>query len=109
MQTAIIPLLPGTYTFQLLDSDGTLIGTDDITVLVTTEGNVTPIAKAGPPQTVAVGTRAVLDGSGSLDEDGDSLSYHWSVGNNPGGKRSVAGRANGCSRKRNGRKRRGGK
>lgn len=47
------------------------------------------------------------DGSGSLDADGDSLSYHWSVGNNPGGKRSVAGRANGCSRKRNGRKRRG--
>jgi len=50
VQTAIIPLLPGTYTFQLQVSDGTLIGTDDITVLVTTEGNVTPIAKAGPPQ-----------------------------------------------------------
>ncbi len=83
-QTQILPLLPGTYTFLLSVSDGVLTGTDEITVLVTSEGNVAPVADAGPPLTVAVGTIVRLDGSGSLDADGDSLSYRWSVGNNPG-------------------------
>jgi formylglycine-generating enzyme required for sulfatase activity len=83
-QTQITPLLPGTYTFLLRVSDGVTTSTDDITVLVTSEGNVAPVANAGVPQTVAVGTPVVLDGSGSLDADGDTLAYRWFVGNNPG-------------------------
>jgi formylglycine-generating enzyme required for sulfatase activity len=83
-QTQISPLLPGTYTFLLRVSDGSLISTDEITVLVISEGNLAPTARAGAPQTVAVGTSVVLDGSGSLDADGDPLTYRWSVGNNPG-------------------------
>ena len=83
-QTRITPLLPGTYTFLLQVSDGTLTSTDEITVLVTSEGNVAPVANAGAPQTVAVGSSVVLDASGSLDADGDALTYRWSVGNNPG-------------------------
>ena len=83
-QTQILPLLPGSYTFLLTVSDGALTGTDEITVLVSSEGNVAPVADAGPPQTVAVGTTVMLDGGGSLDADGDPLSYRWSVGNNPG-------------------------
>lgn len=83
-QTMITPLLPGTYTFLLHVSDGTLSTTDEVTVLVTSEGSVAPIAMAGPPQTAAVGTSVRLDGSASLDADGDALTYRWSVGNNPG-------------------------
>jgi len=83
-QTQITPLLPGTYTFVLHVSDGSATSTDEITVLVTSEGNVAPTADAGRPQTVAVGTSVVLDGNGSLDGDGDPLTYRWSVGNNPG-------------------------
>jgi hypothetical protein len=83
-QTQILPLLPGSYTFLLSVSDGALTGTDEITVLVSSEGNVAPVADAGPAQTIAVGTTVRLDGSGSLDADGDPLFYRWSVGNNPG-------------------------
>ncbi|MDA0336954.1 MAG: PKD domain-containing protein [bacterium] len=84
VQTRITPLLPGTYTFLLRVSDGALASTDEITVLVTSVGNNAPVADAGSPQTVAVGTTVGLDGSGSLDADGDALTYLWSVGNNPG-------------------------
>lgn len=42
-----------------------------------TEGNRPPVADAGPDQTVAVGSTATLDGSGSFDPDGDAITYSW--------------------------------
>src|SRR5262245_25324263 len=42
-------------------------------------GNTPPMANAGPDQTVKVGQTVTLDGSGSTDEDGDPLSYQWSL------------------------------
>ncbi|MCX6120405.1 MAG: FG-GAP-like repeat-containing protein [Ignavibacteriales bacterium] len=39
-----------------------------------------PIAKAGPDQTVTVGTQVILNGSASSDPDGDVLSYLWQEG-----------------------------
>ena len=36
------------------------------------------MANAGPGQTVGAGATVTLDGSGSFDPDGDSLSYLWS-------------------------------
>jgi len=42
-----------------------------------------PIADAGPDLTLFSGESAVLDGSGSSDQDGDSLSYHWSQKSGP--------------------------
>lgn len=83
-QTQISPVLPGTYTFVLTVSDGQQEHDDEITVVVTTEGNVAPTADAGATQTVAVGSVVTLDGSASLDADGDALTYLWSIGNNPG-------------------------
>lgn len=47
--------------------------------------NQPPIANAGPDQTTYVGETVVLDGSGSTDADGDSLSFSWSVSNAPVG------------------------
>ena len=38
-----------------------------------------PIANAGPPQTVHVGSTVQLDGTASSDQSGDPLSYHWSL------------------------------
>ena len=39
--------------------------------------NTAPVADAGPDQDVLAGDPVVLDGSGSSDADGDTLSYEW--------------------------------
>jgi hypothetical protein len=49
------------------------------------EGNTAPIADAGVDQSVSAGTVVSLDGSGSLDADGDSLSYSWHFVSTPSG------------------------
>lgn len=41
--------------------------------------NTTPIADAGPLQFVDLGTSVVVDGTGSLDPDGDPLTYAWTL------------------------------
>jgi PKD repeat protein len=47
--------------------------------------NTAPIAKAGPDQSGQVGQVLTLDGSASSDNDGDSLSYQWSLTSQPPG------------------------
>lgn len=39
--------------------------------------NGRPMAKPGPDRTAVTGETVRLDGSGSMDPDGDQLSYHW--------------------------------
>lgn len=46
--------------------------------------NTAPVANAGADQTVTVGDTVTLDGSGSTDDDGDALTYSWSL-STPGG------------------------
>jgi hypothetical protein len=43
----------------------------------------TPIANAGADQTVDKRTTVILDGTGSSDPDGDSLSYSWKLTGGP--------------------------
>jgi len=40
--------------------------------------NTKPVANAGPDQTKMVNNTVTLDGSGSTDADGDTLTYSWS-------------------------------
>ncbi len=47
--------------------------------------NVRPLANAGLDQSVATGSLVSLDGSGSSDADGDTLTYAWSLTSTPGG------------------------
>ncbi|MDO9269543.1 MAG: PIG-L family deacetylase [Methylobacter sp.] len=42
-----------------------------------TGGNLAPVANAGPDQTLGQGVLANLNGNGSFDPNGDSLSYQW--------------------------------
>ena len=72
----------GTYVVSLTVSDGSLSSTD--TVMISTL-NVAPAANAGTDQSVYVGNTVTLDGSGSTDADGDSLTYSWSFTNTPSG------------------------
>ena len=45
--------------------------------------NDAPVANAGPNQTVFVTDTVTLDGSGSIDVDGDPLTYEWSFSSVP--------------------------
>ena len=47
--------------------------------------NQTPDADSGPDQTVSVGATAILNGSESIDRDGDRLTYDWTITNQPDG------------------------
>jgi len=67
---------PGQYIAQLVVNDGTVDSLPD-TVTIST-GNTIPLANAGPDQTVSVGSTVTLDGTGSTDADGNSLTYQWS-------------------------------
>jgi YD repeat-containing protein len=67
---------------QLIVNDGTV---DSLAATVTiTAHNVRPVANAGPDQAVLfVGQTVQLDGHGSSDVDGDTLTYRWSFTSRP--------------------------
>ena len=72
---------PGTASaqalvFEVTVNDGTATTTDSVTITV--EPNARPVADAGPDQgPVNSGQTVALDGSGSSDADGDTLTYTW--------------------------------
>jgi hypothetical protein len=73
-----IPDRPGEYVISLVVDDGAHTSPPD-TVRVIAEGaGDLPVANAGNNQSVIVGDTVRLDGSGSYDPGGESLSYAWS-------------------------------
>ncbi len=73
---------PGTYVAHLFVNDGMADSGQD-TVVISTINSV-PTAEAGPGQSKFVGNIVTLDGSGSHDPDGDSITYFWSFVSRPG-------------------------
>jgi PKD repeat protein len=75
---------PGSYTVTLTvtDDDGG-VGVDSLVVTVA-QGNRPPVAEAGGPYTVAEGSSLTVDGTGSTDPDGDTLTYAWDLDNDGG-------------------------
>ena len=66
----------GSYTVQLIVNDGKVDSLPDQVVI---NQNSPPTANGGPDKSVAVTTTVTLDGSGSIDVDGDPLTYQWSL------------------------------
>ncbi|HEX7895364.1 MAG TPA: PKD domain-containing protein, partial [Terriglobales bacterium] len=82
-----IPDTPGTYTGQLVVNNG--YSSSAPSAVTITVNNSIPIANAGPPQTVYVGSTVQLDGTHSSDPAGLQLSYTWSVLSQPTGSTAV--------------------
>lgn len=68
---------PGVYTVTLVvrDESGAPMNSDRDTTVITV--NATPIADAGPPQTVAPGEEFILSGRASVDPDGQIAAHEW--------------------------------
>ncbi|TQV76944.1 PKD domain-containing protein [Aliikangiella marina] len=80
------PDLPGNYVIQLIVNDGVFDSAPDtVNVLADAPENNKPIANAGPNQSIETNNLVTLDGSGSNDADGDSLTYRWSFASVPNG------------------------
>ena len=71
----------GTYVAQLVVNDG-FIDSAPSSVTISTE-NSPPVANAGPAQTILAGSKVQLNGSGSTDVDGDTLTFKWSLISKP--------------------------
>ena len=81
----------GTYVIGLTVSNGQASSTASVTV---STGPVTPVANAGPDQTVTVGSTVHLNGSGSTDANGNSLTFAWSLVSVPSGSAAALTGAN---------------
>jgi hypothetical protein len=53
------------------------IGLAEIEAWGTLSGNLPPLAEVGPDQLVSLGSTVTLDGTGSTDLDGDTITYAW--------------------------------
>ncbi|HKZ62878.1 MAG TPA: PKD domain-containing protein [Thermoplasmata archaeon] len=72
---SVVPTMVGTYTFNLTVTDNrTESDSDWIDVVILNQG---PIADAGPDQMTFENALVALDGSASVDPDGDLLAYNW--------------------------------
>ncbi|MCB2088827.1 MAG: autotransporter domain-containing protein [Sphingomonadaceae bacterium] len=65
-----------TLEFSLVANDGTSNSAPD-NVVISVAANIGPNVSAGAPQTVGSGSQVTLDGSGTVDGDGDTLFYNW--------------------------------
>lgn len=88
----------GTYVATLVVNDGKS-DSDAATVNVTAfapaaSTNLVPVANAGGNQAASVGATITLNGSASADQDGDALTYMWTVISKPPGSMSALSSSN---------------
>ena len=72
----------GTYIASLFVGDGKAVSTERSAIITAVVGNAAPVANA---QNIATGNTITLDGSGSTDANGDTLTYVWNLVTKPTG------------------------
>ena len=78
------PDVAGQYQINLVVNDGKEYSIPDQLIINAVVNNL-PVANAGSDQTVKPGQTIILDGTASSDQDGDSLTYSWSLIEKPAG------------------------
>src|SRR5262249_57158474 len=66
----------------------------DTAVVTVSTNNSAPVANAGPNQTVGLGSTVTLNGGGSSDVDGDTLTFSWTLISRPAGSTAALTGAN---------------
>jgi PKD domain len=84
----------GTYTANLVVSDGVNPGVSSLVVITAAQGNVAPVARAGVDRAAVPGSTVTLDGSASSDANADPLSFSWTLSSKPAGSQAVLANAN---------------
>lgn len=87
----------GIYEIRLVVDDGMLESAADFIRVTAFVENTPPVAEAGDDRTVEVSTEVVLDGSLSINPDGDPLVYAWSFASVPPGSEALLLDADGVS------------
>ena len=67
------------FIFELIVSDGELSSDPDSVTITVFHTNVSPVAYAGPDQTIMENELVILDGTGSFDFENINLSYSWAA------------------------------
>jgi hypothetical protein len=80
--------LEGAYVASLVVNDGIEDSTPDSVTITAATPNSIPAADAGADREAEVCEEVLLDGSGSVDADGDPLTYAWSFNSVPDGSSS---------------------
>ena len=77
MTPNFVPIYEGVLRFQLTVSDGLDTSLYDEVEIKVAGSNTPPVANAGNDQTGIAGTPISLNGTGSMDNDGNTLTYQW--------------------------------
>ncbi len=78
--TTFIPDVGGVYVAALVVSNGVATSIPDTAIIrVTSDVPTAPTAVTGSPLAVEDCTLATVDGSGSFDPNGETLTYNWTV------------------------------
>ncbi|MBI3583162.1 MAG: 6-bladed beta-propeller [Nitrospinae bacterium] len=77
MTPTFVPIHEDVLRFQLTVSDGLNTSLYDEVEIKVAGSNIPPVANAGNDQTGIVGIFIKLNGTGSMDKDGDTLTYQW--------------------------------
>jgi len=67
------------FIFGLIVSDGELDSDPDSVTITVFHTNISPVANAGPDQTIMENELVILDGTGSSDFENVNLSYFWTA------------------------------
>jgi len=77
------PDVAGTYVASLVVSDGKDRSPTAVVTVIASASNSAPVANAGSAQSVSTAAVVTLNGTGSTDANGDTLTYRWTLTSKP--------------------------